>query len=97
MTPNEDFDADLAAAFAEPDLPDAGFTRHWMSRLARERRRRRSIIGAASVVGAAGVCSSWFSAQAWLPIADLSPASLAATLTLTGLCAIVWVVTEIRS
>jgi hypothetical protein len=97
MTPNEDFDADRAAAFAEPDLPDAGFTSALMSRLARERRRRRSVIGAASVVGSAGVFGSWFSAPAWLFIADLSPASLAATLTLTGLCAIVWVVTEIPS
>jgi hypothetical protein len=97
MTPDEDFEAYLAAALAGPDLADAGFTASFMSRLRRERRRRQSVIGAAAVAGLSSTLASWFSEQPWLPMADLSPTLLAATLVLTGLCGVVWVVTEIES
>jgi hypothetical protein len=96
MTPDEDFDAYLAAALAEPDLADAGFTSSFMSRLRRERRRRQIVIGAATVAGMGSTLASWFSEQPWLPMQGLSTTSLAATLVLAGLCGIVWVVTEIQ-
>ena len=97
MTPDEDFDAQLAASLAEPDLADAGFTSSLMSRLRRERQRRQFVIGAAAVAGLGSTLASWLSEPPWPPMADLNPTSLAATLVLTGLCGIVWVVTEIGS